>query len=325
VLFTQFVVPAAPQQHQRRHYATMERIALLAATAQVGAGHMSLVSPFPRNAVDKADPRWAGGKWFPYVPTCPKSEQKYPSDPAATGWNSQVPSGCVPNGTDGWGCNCANSTGTCNVGQSCLWCEDLPPPPPPPAPGRSATDALRGPLARSSSRLQVLARHDDRLQGAHRGRLQPEQGSLLPRLRLRQRSPRELDAAPLAPHVQPQLGAVLSGRLVQAQPVACAWALSGLGPMRHGRWRAEEGRGRGQVHRDRVRQARRLWEQGPSLRADRDPVESRRGRHYQVGYPQQPRWRLFLPPVQALRGADGGVHAAHAPRFRDDDAPAGVR
>ena len=102
--------------------ASMIRTALfVAATPAAVLAHMSLVSPFPRNAVDKADPRWADGKWFPYAPSCPKSEQKYPSDPSAKGWNSQVPSGCVPNGTDGWGCNCANGTGQCNAGQSCLW------------------------------------------------------------------------------------------------------------------------------------------------------------------------------------------------------------
>ena len=72
------------------------------------------------NAVDKADPRWAGGKWFPYQKTCPHPLPGSNS-PGAKGWNSQIPSGCIPNGTDGWGCNCANSTGECNVGQSCLW------------------------------------------------------------------------------------------------------------------------------------------------------------------------------------------------------------
>ena len=38
--------------------------------------------------------------------------------------NPQIPSGCIPAGTDGWGCNCANGTETCDVGQSCLWFSD---------------------------------------------------------------------------------------------------------------------------------------------------------------------------------------------------------
>lgn len=39
-------------------------------------------------------------------------------------WNPQIPSGCTPPGTDGWGCNCANGTQPCDVGQSCLWFSD---------------------------------------------------------------------------------------------------------------------------------------------------------------------------------------------------------
>jgi hypothetical protein len=92
---------------------------LLAHLAGLASAHMSLVTPFPRNAVDKSDPRWSGGKWYPYEPHC--AHPSSPNKPGQPGWNSQVPSGCVPNGTDGWGCNCANGTGVCDVGQSCLW------------------------------------------------------------------------------------------------------------------------------------------------------------------------------------------------------------
>lgn len=82
------------------------------------AAHMSLVVPGPaRNAVDRANSTWKTYPWFPYVPDCPASEKQ-------PGWNPQIPSGCIPKGTDGWGCNCANGTSPCNVGQSCLWFSD---------------------------------------------------------------------------------------------------------------------------------------------------------------------------------------------------------
>ena len=77
------------------------------------AAHMSLVVPGPaRNAVDRVLPPWADGKWFPYEEDCENPSTK---------WDPQRPSGCVPNGTDGWGCNCANNTSPCDVAQSCLW------------------------------------------------------------------------------------------------------------------------------------------------------------------------------------------------------------
>ena len=94
------------------------RALLLLSSSSLAAAHMSLVVPFSRNAVDKADPRWSGGKWYPYQPTCAHPKATKPGEP---GWNSQIPSGCIPPGTDGWGCNCGNGTGICNVGQSCLW------------------------------------------------------------------------------------------------------------------------------------------------------------------------------------------------------------
>lgn len=80
--------------------------------------HMSLIMPFPRNAIDKALPYWSNGKWWPYEPNC---SHPGPNKPGEPGWNPQIPSGCIPNGTDGWGCNCWNGTSPCNVAQSCLW------------------------------------------------------------------------------------------------------------------------------------------------------------------------------------------------------------
>mmetsp|Transcript_25476 Transcript_25476/g.76811 ORF Transcript_25476/g.76811 Transcript_25476/m.76811 type:complete len:367 (+) Transcript_25476:40-1140(+) len=81
-------------------------------------GHMSLVVPISRNAVDRALPPWAGGKWYPYEPNCSHPGATRPGEP---GWNPQVPSGCIPPGTDGWGCNCWNGTAPCDVAQSCFW------------------------------------------------------------------------------------------------------------------------------------------------------------------------------------------------------------
>ena len=87
-------------------------LATLGGLAALTAAHMSLVVPLPRNAVDRVLPPWQNGKWFPFAPTCDKP------DPT---WNPQIPSGCIPEGTDGWGCNCANGTGPCDVAQSCFW------------------------------------------------------------------------------------------------------------------------------------------------------------------------------------------------------------
>jgi len=85
---------------------------LLALLVAPLAAHMSLILPPPRNAVDRVLPQWKGGKWWPYEPKC--------SNPSKQ-WNPQIPSGCVPNGTDGWGCNCWNGTESCDVAQSCFW------------------------------------------------------------------------------------------------------------------------------------------------------------------------------------------------------------
>ena len=94
-------------------------IFLFLATANA---HMSMIRPIPRNAIDRLDPRWKDGKWFPYRESCSNCTTKTcVTDPHAQGWNPQIPSGCVPPGTDGWGCNCANGTSPCDVGQSCFW------------------------------------------------------------------------------------------------------------------------------------------------------------------------------------------------------------
>lgn len=75
--------------------------------------HMSLVVPPSRNAVDRVLDLWKNGKWWPYQPDCAHPNPH---------WDPQTPSGCVPNGTDGWGCNCMNGTnGICDVAQSCFW------------------------------------------------------------------------------------------------------------------------------------------------------------------------------------------------------------
>ena len=83
--------------------------------AAVTMAHMSLVLPPSRNAVDRSLPSWAGGKWWPYDPHC--------ANPSPH-WDPQIPSGCIPPETDGWGCNCANGTEPCDVGQSCFWFSD---------------------------------------------------------------------------------------------------------------------------------------------------------------------------------------------------------
>merc|ERR1712166_72097 len=83
--------------------------------APLALAHMSLILPPSRNAIDRKLPLWSDGKWWPYQPNCTHPNPK---------WNPQIPSGCVPSGTDGWGCNCANSTHKCDVGQSCLWFND---------------------------------------------------------------------------------------------------------------------------------------------------------------------------------------------------------
>jgi hypothetical protein len=49
---------------------------IAAATVGAASAHMSLVVPFSRNAVDKADPRWLKNKWWPYAPTCAPSDSK---------------------------------------------------------------------------------------------------------------------------------------------------------------------------------------------------------------------------------------------------------
>eukprot|EP00658_Telonema_sp_P-2_P065472 TRINITY_DN54702_c0_g1_i1.p1 TRINITY_DN54702_c0_g1~~TRINITY_DN54702_c0_g1_i1.p1 ORF type:complete len:368 (-),score=63.01 TRINITY_DN54702_c0_g1_i1:394-1497(-) len=88
---------------------------LLSILVPLALAHMSLILPPPRNAIDNRLPPWAGGKWWPYQPECAHPDPH---------WNPQIPSGCVPPGTDGWGCNCANGTDKCDVGQSCLWFSD---------------------------------------------------------------------------------------------------------------------------------------------------------------------------------------------------------
>ena len=104
---------------------------LLSFMTGLASAHMSLVVPGPpRNALDRNDPsgRWKQGKgnnaWWPYQEHCAHPQGS--TVPGMPGWNPQVPTGCYPNNTDGtpsdgWGCNCANGTSTCDAAQSCLW------------------------------------------------------------------------------------------------------------------------------------------------------------------------------------------------------------
>ena len=70
-------------------------VALLAAAA-VDA-HSNLISPMPRNAIDRNDPRWEHGESSPDL------------------WQSNL--------GPKWGqaCACANGTSPCDIGQTCLW------------------------------------------------------------------------------------------------------------------------------------------------------------------------------------------------------------
>eukprot|EP00040_Diaphanoeca_grandis_P015763 m.80821 g.80821 ORF g.80821 m.80821 type:complete len:364 (-) comp25352_c0_seq1:337-1428(-) len=91
--------------------AQMQRLILTVTCVALSSGHMSLVTPPSRNAVDRALPPWHGGKWYPYEANCSNPGPKTPANP----------SGCTPPGTDGWGCNCWNGTDICDVAQSCFW------------------------------------------------------------------------------------------------------------------------------------------------------------------------------------------------------------
>ena len=85
-------------------------IALLAAClATLAAGHSSLVSPISRNAVDRNLPPWQGGR-FGNNQSC-----AHPSGESRNNAATRARFGLC------WGCNCVNSTGTCDVAQTCLW------------------------------------------------------------------------------------------------------------------------------------------------------------------------------------------------------------
>jgi hypothetical protein len=70
---------------------------LLAALASTVSGHSNLISPIPRNAIDRMDVRWENGMNSPDL------------------WQPNL--GPVK----GQACACANGTSTCNIGQTCLW------------------------------------------------------------------------------------------------------------------------------------------------------------------------------------------------------------
>ena len=56
------------------------------------SGHMSLIVPPSRNAIDKSLAPWANGTFGP-----------------------------APGETDKYGCNCVNASAPCEVAQSCFW------------------------------------------------------------------------------------------------------------------------------------------------------------------------------------------------------------
>jgi len=104
----------------------MVTLAIRLTALPLAAGHMSLISPSSRNAIDRKEPRWAGGKWWPYEQHCAHPRPGCSTVPGTPGWNPQVPTCCFPNNTDGtptdgYGCNCFNGTSACDVGQSCFW------------------------------------------------------------------------------------------------------------------------------------------------------------------------------------------------------------
>jgi len=91
-----------------------DRLVIAAVLLGSASAHMSLVLPPSRNAADHSVAPWTADPWYPYQASC-ASPQPHPNP------HGGAPSGCVPNGTDGWGCNCANGTAPCAVGQSCFW------------------------------------------------------------------------------------------------------------------------------------------------------------------------------------------------------------
>jgi len=73
----------------------MLTLSLLAATAYA---HSNLIYPIPRNAIDRFDPPWAGGK----------------APPGPATWGDK-------HNDDKRACACANGTDICDIGQTCLW------------------------------------------------------------------------------------------------------------------------------------------------------------------------------------------------------------
>ena len=80
-----------------------------ACLATLVAGHSSLVSPISRNAVDRNLRPWQGGR-FGNNQSC-----AHPSRESENDADIRARFGLC------WGCNCVNSTGTCDVAQTCLW------------------------------------------------------------------------------------------------------------------------------------------------------------------------------------------------------------
>lgn len=78
------------------------------------AAHGSLLSPMPRNAVDRDLPPYRGGQFG--NGSCAHPGQAPPAGLPPNQWGP-------PNGHGGscWGCNCVNGTEPCEAAQTCVW------------------------------------------------------------------------------------------------------------------------------------------------------------------------------------------------------------
>ena len=101
-------LPPAPEMPAAPSRLVVALAALVALDGRPADAHSSLITPPPRNAVDRSLPQWHGGH-FGYA-NC--------SHPAR-----ERPNPLWGNGSC-WGCNCVNGTDKCEVAQTCLWFAD---------------------------------------------------------------------------------------------------------------------------------------------------------------------------------------------------------
>ena len=87
-------------------------VLLLAGLGFVNA-HGALISPMPRNAVDRFLPAYRGGRFG--NGSCFFPAQAPPHSLARDSYGPPDGNGSC------WGCNCVNGTQPCNVAQSCVW------------------------------------------------------------------------------------------------------------------------------------------------------------------------------------------------------------